>query len=108
VLSIFAIQAAGRWFHSPGLWLAQVIGLAVTLFGVALFWSGQRRKGPFLSALISMCVAVLLGALSTASLFAGVVPPLFLVDVGLEFMFVCWWAIAAICVYQPILKSDAV
>jgi hypothetical protein len=100
VLSILAIQTGGPWFRSPFLWFALLLGLTVTGFGAALFHSGTRRAGAFIGALTSTLVALALLVLTTASLVVGVVPVLFLLDTALEFMFVCWWAVAACFTYQ--------
>jgi hypothetical protein len=100
VLAVLAIQTGGTWYRSPYLWFAQMLGFAVAVFGVALFRSGTRRSGPFIGALISACAAMLLLVWTTANLFAGAVPPVFLIDTGLEFMFACWWAVAAVFTYQ--------
>ena len=87
-------------------WLIQAIGLAVAVFGVALFRSGQRKDGPTITAALSMCVAVVLLVLSAASIAVGILPPLFLLDAGLEFMFACWWGAATLFFYWTAANSE--
>jgi hypothetical protein len=103
VVSVLAIWIAGQWWHSLFLWVAQVIGLAVAACGIALIRSGQRSAGPFIGGLLSACAALLLLVFTAAGLLAGALTSPFLIDTGLEFMFVCWWAITALYVsyYTP-------
>jgi hypothetical protein len=99
VLSVLVVQAEGRWMHSPFLWVAQVLALAVAGFGVVLIRSGQQRRGWRIGALLSAVVALFVLTFTTASWLAGALPPLFLIDSGLEVMFASWWGMAALYVY---------
>jgi hypothetical protein len=106
VFAIFSLQTlhpvSGPWFRAPYLWAGQVLGLAVAGFGVALIRSGRKSGAPSVSAMLSMLVAILLFILSAAGIAIGIesgsITPWFLIDAGLQFMFVCWWAVACLTV----------
>jgi len=76
------------------LWAVRVIGLFVAVFGAALIASGRKKDGPFVGGGIAMCVALILSVLNTVCLTTGVLPPLFLIDAGVELGFAGWWAVA--------------
>lgn len=104
VCTVFAIRSGQPATASEvpvgAVWLARIIGLVVAAFGVALLYSGQRQAGPFISAMVAMAVSIVLFVLSTASIASGVLSMAYLVDSGLEFLFACWWAFAALFVAQ--------
>jgi hypothetical protein len=73
------------------LWLVRGIALAVAGFGAVLLASGIRAEGPFLTAGAGLGVAFALLVLGCAAMGTGVLPPKFLLDSGLEVLFLVWW-----------------
>jgi len=94
----FLIQSlqseTGSRYDLSHLWVVRFVGFLVAAFGAALVASGRKKEGPFIGAGAALCVAIALGVLGAVCLLTGVLPPLFLVDVGGEIGFAGWWAAA--------------
>jgi len=79
--------------HGGDMWLARVIAVAVAAFGVALLVSGRKGGTAFLPAWSGMWVALFLLIESSAAMAMGALPLTFLLDAGLEGLFVAGWVI---------------
>lgn len=93
-LAIETIQGpADRQRAGAEMWLVRVVAVAAAGFGVALFLSGRRGGRGFVPAWGGMWVALLLLAQTSAAMAFGVLPLTFLLDAGVEGLFVAWWVV---------------
>ncbi|QJW97438.1 hypothetical protein [Frigoriglobus tundricola] len=76
------------------MWAVRAVGLLVAGFGAALIASGRKKEGPFIGGSLAMGVALVIAVLDTVCLATGVLPPLVLVDAGVEIGFAGCWAVA--------------
>lgn len=95
----------GPSFDLADVWVVRVIGLVVAAFGALLVASGRWKDGPFIRADVAMGVALVLLVAGTVCLTFGALPPLFLVDVGIELGFVCAWAAAILGLFTTVFDG---
>jgi hypothetical protein len=76
------------------MWIVRGIGAGLALVGVGLIRASWRKDSISLAIGAPVALAVIIALSEVIAMANDVLPSTFLMDTGMEFGFLVWWAIA--------------
>lgn len=76
-------------------WLVKTVGVLVAVIGLALVHAGVKEEINSTVTIIAGGSAASLAAVDVIYVSKRVIPPIYLLDAVVEFLFIMWWTIAS-------------
>jgi hypothetical protein len=75
-------------------WIVRAIGAFMAVVGIGMIRASRQKESISLATGGPIALAVVLGLAEVVALANGLLPATFMMDTGMEFGFLVWWAVA--------------